>query len=113
LELDNPVEIQYVVGNIFRFFLKQNSEQAQRGEEGSIPTGKTFYSFLLTRATRNTYFVPVYLDIVVRIVVLGGTWRRTRVSVLPETHGANEIANAQVYGVPHPKRLAGGESLRQ
>ena len=43
LELDIPVEIQYVVGNMFRFSLKRIGEEARREDEGthSFPE-KTF-----------------------------------------------------------------------
>ena len=64
LELDIPVQIQYVVGNMFRFSLnhRENNRIREKVEESNLRP-ENFSSFFLTKATKTTYFVLVFLTI--------------------------------------------------
>lgn len=108
LELDNPIEIQYVVDNMFRISLKQSGHAgSERGGRAVFFREKSFWNFLLTKATINTYFVPVYSDIaaiLVRIVVE----EAARLIVLFETCGAKGLSKSCGAWGDAPKLLSGG-----
>jgi hypothetical protein len=88
--------IQYVVGNMFRFSLNRRKGGRPKEEIEELHfRPEDFSSFLLTKATKSTYFVLVFLAIPAIPAAGGmvtGGGEVLRLSILPETHGARRVS---------------------